>query len=57
MEASRRGWWSYTDLVSYWNTTPTTDLMASASSQTAKVSLCLCLRNVPLVNDMSLTDF
>lgn len=37
MEAGSRGWWSYTDLISLWDASNTTELMIDAGKQTTKV--------------------
>lgn len=38
MEASRRGWWSYTDLAALWEGSDTPQVMMDAGKQTAKVN-------------------
>ena len=42
-EAIRRGWWSYTDMLSYWDSSNTTDLMKNTTTQTTKACLHILL--------------
>ena len=39
-EASRRGWFTYTDLTAIWDASDIQTLMLATSKQTAKVHVC-----------------